>query len=160
MFVYTLSTLLYKQLSSWTNCVQLMYSVFYKICFQRVVCSLLLNQKLKEKICTIEMDSLRNDDHWIRNDVIPSLVASGKITFGPAESPACIRTLEIYRIPMEESFMLTCCYKVTIVLVEASKAADENSTTIAVKLVVKVIFSLIFIIYFLMACVQSLAENR
>lgn len=94
------------------------------------------------------MDSVRNDEIWISNEMIPLLMDCGKLTFGPLKLPAAVRTIQLAKISMEESFMLTVCYKVQLVLVKAADVADENAAKSIVKLVVKVCKPLKNIIYF------------
>lgn len=81
---------------------------------------------------------MNSDEEWIRNELIPSLVASGKLSFGSAGLPASVRTVELSKISMEESFMLTVCFKAKIVLVELAQAENENAETAIARLVVKV----------------------
>lgn len=81
------------------------------------------------------MSAQRDDLHWIRNDAVPSLLAKGQLTFGPDCKPAVLRRVEAKRLSMEESFMLTACYKVDVVLAES---ADEGAATSVIKLVIKV----------------------
>lgn len=81
------------------------------------------------------MSSQRNDEQWIRSEAIPSLVANGKLTFGPNAQPAVLRSVDATRLSMAESFMLTACYKVQVELAEST---DANAATSLVKLVVKV----------------------
>lgn len=109
------------------------------------------------------MASKRDDEKLIKTNLIPSLVDSGKITFGPNGKPAVLRSVEAKRLSMEESFMLTACYKVTVEIAESS---DENAATSLTKLIVKV--NLMFFCYyrndFLIKCVclqkKDIARRR
>lgn len=80
---------------------------------------------------------------WIENELIPSLVAEGKLTFGAAAHPAVVRNVDIARISIEESTMLTMCYRVKVQLSAAADGADaecKNIDTSLVNLIVKVIW--------------------
>lgn len=80
------------------------------------------------------MSSLRDDEHWIKEELIPSLVAKGKLGFGPDST--ILRSIETERVSVADTFMLTACYRVRIKLAESS---DSNAI---VRLVVKVCFSI------------------
>lgn len=78
---------------------------------------------------------MRDDGHWIRHQLVPSLLADGKLAFGANPASVIVRSVEAVRVPMEESFMLTACYKVKIELAESS---DDNAATSVIRLVAKV----------------------
>lgn len=81
------------------------------------------------------MRSQEKDLQWIRDELIPSLVSDGKLTFGPGAKSTALRNIEATRLSMEDSFMITSCYKITVQLAEST---DEKASTTLKKLVVKV----------------------
>lgn len=74
----------------------------------------------------------REDELWIKTELIPSLVADGKLDKGPN---AVLRSIQATRISMDETYMMTACYRVTI---ELAESANEKAETSLIKLVVKV----------------------
>lgn len=81
------------------------------------------------------MSSSRDDIQWIRDELIPSLVSSGKLSVGSDANSTEVRSVEATRL--KGAFMLTCCYKVTVQLIDTT---NENAASSLIKLVVKVLF--------------------
>lgn len=81
------------------------------------------------------MSSLQRELKWIREELIPSLVSDGKLKHGLNSKSTTLRSIEATRVSMEDSFMLSSCYKVIVKLVEST---DESAETSVIKLVVKV----------------------
>lgn len=65
---------------------------------------------------------------WIREYLVPTLVESGK--FG---ANAKMKSAEIARLSMAESFMLTICHKIKLTILDAEKQANERTYGIVVK---------------------------
>lgn len=81
------------------------------------------------------MNSKRDDEQWIKTELVPSLLADGKLIIAQHIKPAMLRSVLVTRLLSLDSFMLTVCYKVTVELAESN---DESAAASLVKLVVKV----------------------
>ena len=75
------------------------------------------------------------DISWIKNELIPELVNSRKLITTQNNSTAIIKSLSVNKLTSAESFMITNCYKINVILLDS---LDEAATTTEYKLVVKV----------------------
>lgn len=83
-----------------------------------------------------------NDEFWIENDLVPTLINDQKL-IKCNETSECIRLKEccITKLSASETFMLTNCYKVKIIL---TNLLNLNGCDSVFHIVVKVRITLIF----------------
>lgn len=80
----------------------------------------------------------RKNAEWIRNTLIPHLVDSGKISIGSSKLGEAIRNIDVTKISLEESTMLTDCYRVRVTLESEAENLKHTEMTSVASLVVKV----------------------
>lgn len=73
-----------------------------------------------------------NNVRWIRDDLIPSLAASGKLQPTVADGNV-VKHVDVEQLSLSESFMLTDCYRIRVTLAASNGGADK-----VLQLVVKV----------------------
>lgn len=80
----------------------------------------------------------RKNAEWIRNTLVPHLVENGKISIGSSKRGAAVRNIDVTKISLDESTMLTDCYRVQVTLEPKAEHLKQTELTSVVSLVVKV----------------------
>lgn len=81
------------------------------------------------------MTTQEKNVEWIKTKLIPSLVVEGRLKFSPNSKSTVLRSVNATRLSMDDSFMLTTCYRISVELAESNGPDADISL---VKLVVKV----------------------